>query len=274
MASLTRTLRSRRINGAASGRIIELENVEKVYSTRQGGQTPALTAVSLAVNAGEFVSLVGPSGCGKTTLLKICAGLLAPTSGAVRFLGTPGPAPPGAYGIVFQNAALLPWRTVMENLLFPADILKLDRNQARERARRLLLLARLDDVEDKYPGELSGGMQQRASLARALLHDPEILFMDEPFGALDALTREGLNLELQQIHLDQRKTIAFITHNIQEAVLLSDRIVVMTPRPGKMAAEVSNPMPRPRTLADSLKDEFRSIEVKVRSLLEQGGEGG
>jgi NitT/TauT family transport system ATP-binding protein len=248
--------------------ILETSGVEKRYQTRQGEGITALRDVSFSVDDGEFVSLVGPSGCGKTTLLKICAGLVPATGGTVDFRQTGAPVPPGVFGMVFQSPALLPWRTILANVLYPADILGLDRRAAKTRAQELLGLMGLGDVADKYPGELSGGMQQRVSIARALLHDPEMLFMDEPFGALDAMTREEMNMELQQVHLSQGKTVLFVTHSISEAVLLSDRVVVLSRRPGQVVADLRVPFGRPRTMEHRADPEFGKLELQIRQSLE------
>ncbi|WP_028924654.1 ABC transporter ATP-binding protein [Pseudonocardia acaciae] len=249
--------------------LLHLREVAKVYSTRSGEATTALRDVSLSLRAGEFVSLIGPSGCGKSTLLKIVAGLIDVTHGELVADGAE--LAPRNLGVVFQSPVMLPWRTVLRNVLLSADVLGLDRAEATERARRLLAAVGLDAVEQMYPTELSGGMQQRVAIARALLHDPAILLMDEPFGALDAITREDLNTRLQGLHTEQAKTVLFVTHNIDEAVFLSDRIVVMSGRPGRVVAEVPVDLPRPRSVRDKLSAEFRTIESLVRDKLEEGG---
>ena len=246
---------------------LSIAGVSKTYRTQRGEHTRAVEDVTLEVADGELVSVVGPSGCGKTTLMKMCAGLVGVTAGRIDYAGTGSTVPPGRSGIVFQTPALLPWRTILANVTLPADVLGLDRQDAQERARELLALVQLDGIETKYPGELSGGMQQRAAIARALLHDPEILFMDEPFGALDALTREDLNLQLQQVHMAQGKTIVFITHSIREAVLLSDRVVVMSAGPGRILADIPIPFERPRRLDQGADPEFAAIEARLRDLL-------
>lgn len=249
---------------------LHIQSAGKAYQTASGAQAVALEPVTTVIRQGEFVSLVGPSGCGKTTLLKMCAGLVKPTSGAITFGASGQPVQPGGYGIVFQAAALLPWRTVMENVLLPAVILGLPMQAARARAARLLDLVQLSHAADKYPRELSGGMQQRVSIARSLLHDPDILFMDEPFGALDAMTREGLNLALQNIQQDQGKTIVFVTHDIDEAVLLSDRVLVFSGDPGRLCADVNIALMRPRTMASKKQIEFYQAADFIRSSLEHG----
>jgi NitT/TauT family transport system ATP-binding protein len=252
---------------AASSGVLIAHEVSKTFGSAAGERTQALTPVDLTVRPGEFVSLVGPSGCGKTTLLKILSGLIAPTSGSISFGGQSGPVAAGSYGIVFQNAALLPWRNVLKNVMLPADLLGLERSAAEERARRLLDLVQLHGQEDKMPTELSGGMQQRTAIARALLHDPEVLFMDEPFGALDAMTREELNQQLQEVHGSQHKTVVFVTHSIPEAVTLSDRVVVMSSRPARIVEEIPIALPRPRTERDTTSEPFRDYESRIRNAL-------
>lgn len=248
---------------------LTMDGVHKTYDSATGAHR-ALLPTDAVVADGEFVSLVGPSGCGKTTLLKMCAGLVPPTGGEVTYRQTGAPVTPGVFGIVFQSPGLLPWRTVIGNVLLPADVLRLDKGRARIRGHELLELVGLQGTEKKYPGELSGGMQQRAAIARALLHDPDILFMDEPFGALDAMTRESLNMELQRVHTAQRKTIVFVTHNIQEAVFLSDRILVFSGSPGQVISDVEVPLGRPRRTEDQTSTEFRGLESRIRALLNTG----
>lgn len=227
---------------------IDVKNVSKLYSTRTGEKVLALSDVSLTVNKGEFVSLVGPSGCGKTTLLKIIAGLINHTDGQVNISGKPVKASQGNTGMVFQAPTMLPWRTILENVMLPVEVKRLDKVSYRRRAMELLDLVGLTGFESKYPSELSGGMQQRAGICRALIHDPDVLLMDEPFGALDAMTREYMNVELLKIWKESGKTIVFVTHSIPEAVFLSDRIVVMSPRPGKIEEVIEDNLPRPREL--------------------------
>ena len=215
--------------------MIVLDHVAKTFVTRGGEEVAAMADVSLEVGRNEFVCLVGPSGCGKSTLLRLVAGLVAPTGGTVSIGGTAVTEPRDDTGIVFQAPTLLPWASILDNVLFPLDMMgKLDA-AGRERARELLALVGLAGFEGKYPRELSGGMQQRAGICRALVHDPDILLMDEPFGALDALTREELTIELMRIWQERPKTILFVTHSIPEAVLLADRVVVMSARPGRIA---------------------------------------
>ena len=221
----------------------------------------ALDQISLDVHDNELITLVGRSGCGKSTLLRIVAGLLTPTSGTVTIGGVPVTGPRRDVAFMFQRPALLPWRSVLENVMLPVEIHKLDRREYGRRAHELLELVGLDGFERRAPWELSGGMQQRVALCRALVADPSILLMDEPFAALDALTREELSLELQRIWGENRKTIVFVTHSIDEAVLLADRVVVMTPRPGRIARIVSVDLPRPRSLGESRQ----SAELHRRS---------
>jgi NitT/TauT family transport system ATP-binding protein len=223
----------------------------------------ALASVDLEVHPNEFVSLVGRSGCGKSTLLRILAGLVPASGGTVEIGGRAVTGPRRDVGLMFQRPALMPWRSVIENVLLPAEILGLDRRAARRDAADLLELVGLAGFERQRPWELSGGMQQRVALCRALLHEPDVLLMDEPFAALDALTREELSLELQRIWSERRTTIVFVTHGIAEAVVLSDRVAVMTPRPGRIARVVDVAAPRPRSF-DAVDDD---AEAAVRALL-------
>jgi NitT/TauT family transport system ATP-binding protein len=245
---------------------IALEEVSKVYPTRDG-PLAALDGVCFDVADGEFVTVVGRSGCGKSTVLKIVAGLLGKTAGRVRVDGTEVTAPLRDAGIVFQAPTLLPWRSVLDNVLLPAEFLRMDAGLARRRARELLELVGLAGFERRYPRELSGGMQQRAAISRALIHDPRLLLLDEPFGALDALTREEMNLELLRIWSERRKTSLLITHSIPEAVFLADRVIVMSPRPGRVADIVPVPLPRPRTAALRLAPEFAQLVARIGALI-------
>jgi len=249
--------------------MLHIDGVAKTYVLQDKRRAVALLPVQARIAPGEFVSFVGPSGCGKTTLLKICAGLISQSEGKVTFAGTGRAVRPAEYGFVFQAPALLPWRTVLANVMLPADIMHLSREAARDRARRLLELVHLADAGTKYPRELSGGMQQRVAIARALLHNPAMLFMDEPFGALDAMTRENMNAELQDIHLTQNKTVLFVTHDIEEAVLLSDRILVMSSGPGRVVSDVTIPLPRPRDVSIKRMPEFYALTAAIRSALER-----
>jgi NitT/TauT family transport system ATP-binding protein len=232
----------------ADDAFISLRGVRKVYRTR-GEEFLAVSEATFDVASGELVALVGPSGCGKTTLLKILAGLHAADGGEVRIGNARDPFDPARdIGMVFQQPLLLKWRRIIDNVLLPAEILGLDMAKSRTRARELLALVGLSGFEDKYPYELSGGMQQRAAIARALVHDPKLILMDEPFGALDALTREKMNLELLRIWRESGKTIMFVTHGIAEAVFLGTRVVVLTAGPARMADNFDVELPHPRTL--------------------------
>jgi NitT/TauT family transport system ATP-binding protein len=259
------------VSTGAAEAALWIRGLGMVYAGRGGAEVEALAAVDLTVADREFVAIVGPSGCGKSTLRKLVTGLRRPTRGAIALYGRAVEGPRSDVGIVFQSPVLLPWRTVLDNVLLPADVLRLPRAEYRDRALALLELVGLGGFAGRYPQELSGGMQQRAAIARALIHDAKLLMMDEPFGALDAMTREGMNLELQRIWLAQRKTVVFITHSIAEAVFLADRIVVMSPRPGRILEVIANPMPRLRSLDDTLKPEFGELVRRVRVLL--GGQG-
>jgi NitT/TauT family transport system ATP-binding protein len=226
---------------------MSITRLSKTYSSR-GEPTVALQDIDFAVADGEFVAIVGPSGCGKSTLLKIMSGLLAPSTGEVRVNGTAVSAPRRDIGMVFQSPVLFPWRSVIDNVLLPVDVQRQDRPTHVKLAQELLALVGLAGFEDRYPWELSGGMQQRVAISRGLINDPTMLMMDEPFGALDAMTREHMNVELQRIWLERKKTILFITHSIPEAVFLADRVLVMTPRPGRIMTSRPIDLPRPRPL--------------------------
>jgi NitT/TauT family transport system ATP-binding protein len=247
--------------------VIELAGVSKTYRSRQGDLVRAVEEIALEVKEKEFVSLVGPSGCGKSTLLRLVAGLTPPTRGVVRIRGQEVREPFPDVGFVFQSAVLLPWRTVLGNILFSIEMLGLPRGTHRDRAQALLELAGLAGFERKYPWELSGGMQQRVAICRALVHDPSLLLMDEPFGALDAMTREEMGLELLRIWEERRKTILFVTHSIPEAILLSDRVVVMTSRPGRLARMLDIDLPRPRTVALEFTERFKQLSDEIRALI-------
>jgi len=229
------------------GTAIAVRNLSKAYATRDG-RVAALERITFGVGEGEFIAVVGPSGCGKSTLLKILAGLLPPTGGDAQLRGTPITGPRRDIGVVFQSPVLFPWRSVLDNVLLPVDVQGLPRARYADIARELLQLVGLEGFERRYPWELSGGMQQRVALTRALVHDPAMLLMDEPFGALDAMTREQMNLELQRIWLERQKTVLFITHSIPEAVFLGDRVLVMSPRPGRILEDLRVRLARPRSL--------------------------
>jgi NitT/TauT family transport system ATP-binding protein len=246
---------------------IRLDKVKKVYRTG-GVDFVAVSDVTMSVAEGEFVSLVGPSGCGKTTVLKILADLHGHDAGTVEIGDARHPFKPGRdVGMVFQQPLLLKWRTVIDNVLLPAEILGLPMATARERARDLLKLVGLAGFEDKRPYELSGGMQQRAAIARALIHDPRLVLMDEPFGALDALTRERMNLELLRIWSESQKTILFVTHSIQEAVLMGSHCAVLTAGPARMADYFAIDLPYPRRLDMRQSPVFGQYARRIYELL-------
>jgi NitT/TauT family transport system ATP-binding protein len=249
--------------------LIRMEGLSKRFLSLQGDGVMALKNVTASISEGEFVTVVGPSGCGKSTLMKILAGLVSYSDGIVTMADDVVRGSRRDIGVVFQSSILLPWRTVLDNVLLPAEVLGLPTQSSLSRARELIELVGIGGFEQKYPQELSGGMQQRASIARALLHDPSILLMDEPFGALDALTRENMNLELQRIWRESRKTIVLITHSVPEAVFLADRIFVMTPRPGRLEKIVSVDLPRPRDLSVMNSHRFGEIASEIRMLLNQ-----
>ena len=246
---------------------IHLSGVRKFY--RNGRQEHlAISDASFDVMPGELVALVGPSGCGKSTLLKILAGLHPHDAGEVRIGSLEHPFDPARdIGMVFQAPLLLKWRRILDNVLLPAELLGLPMGPARERARELMAMVGLKGYEDKYPYELSGGMQQRAAIARALVHDPKLVLMDEPFGALDALTREKMNLELLRIWKESGKTIMFVTHGISEAVFLGTRVVVLTSGPARMADNIPIELPRPRTLEMKTQEAFGVYTRRIYKLL-------
>jgi NitT/TauT family transport system ATP-binding protein len=249
--------------------LIVLDDVGMTYRA-ESGPVEALCDITLEVGRGQLVALVGPSGCGKSTLLRIVAGLRRPTTGRAVVDGRPVTRPIPAVGMVFQAPVLLKWRTVRDNVLLAAELSGLPAAAHRARADALLRLVGLGDFLDKTPRELSGGMQQRVALCRALLLDPPLLLMDEPFGALDAMTRDELNLELLRVWGEgsgERKTIVFVTHSIAEAVFLADRVVVMTPRPGRVARVVDVPLARPRTVATRAAPEFGALSLTIHEAL-------
>ena len=247
--------------------MIRLDGVEKTYRTRRGDVVRAVEDVTLHVAENEFVTLVGPSGCGKSTLLRLVAGLTPATRGAIRVRDTAVREPFPDVGFVFQQPVLLPWRSVLDNVLFSVEMLGQPPRQYRKQAADLLELTGLGGFETKYPRELSGGMQQRVAICRALLPDPSLLLMDEPFGALDAMTREEMSLELLRVWEERRKTILFVTHSIPEAILLADRVVVMTARPGRIARVLTVDLPRPRTMELEFDPRFKAASDEVRSLI-------
>jgi NitT/TauT family transport system ATP-binding protein len=240
------------------------------YAAQDGATMEALQDIGLSLGQGEFTSILGPSGCGKTTLLKIAAGLVRPSAGDVLHGGRPSDGPYEGLGLVFQTPVLLPWLTVMDNVLLPVRVLKRTVQAYHERAFELLKMTGLAGFDSRYPRELSGGMQQRVALVRAIIHDPKLLVMDEPFGALDALTRETMNIELQALWLATGKSVLFVTHSIPEAVFLSDRIVVMSARPGRIASVLKVDAPRPRTFDMLSNGPLAELVSSLRSILGKG----
>jgi NitT/TauT family transport system ATP-binding protein len=251
----------------APGGLVEVLGASKTYRTVSRKEVFALEPTRLTIAPGEFVAVVGPSGCGKTTLLNMMAGLLPSTSGEIQFQGRRLEGPHQEIGIVFQRPVLLPWRRIVDNVMLPVEVMNLrPREEYRRRTQALLEMVGLTGFEHAYPQELSGGMQQRAAIARALVYDSKLLLMDEPFAALDALTREEMNMELLRIWDLTKKAIVFVTHNIPEAVLLSDRIVVMTPRPGRVREIIEVDLPRPRSLSLMGNPRFGALADHIRSL--------
>lgn len=244
--------------------VLEMIGVTKRYAS---STTVAVQDVNLTLHQGEFVSLLGPSGCGKSTAMKMAAGLIERSGGHIRYRGKNQAVTAGSYGIVFQQATLLPWWTVEQNILLPARVLGLDMKKSQRRTHELLELVGLAGKGGMYPTELSGGMQQRVSIARALLHEPNLLFMDEPFGALDAMTRERLNFELLQVQQQLQLSVLFVTHSIAEAVLLSDRVVVMSASPGRLIGEIAIDIPKPRDVSVLEDPRFHQLEADVRKMM-------
>jgi NitT/TauT family transport system ATP-binding protein len=254
---------------------LRMAGVEKIYQARQG-EVHALSDINLTIGRGEFISLVGRSGCGKTTLLRILSGLLPPSAGTVEADGAPiwrgGKRNDEAFqhfGLVFQDANLFPWYTVAENISLPLKLRGMGKKARLSRASELCQLVGLPGFEKAYPRELSGGMRQRAAIARALSYDPTILLMDEPFGALDALTRDKMNLELQNIHAQAGATVVFVTHSIPEAVFLADRVVLLSPRPGRIRSITPVALARPRSLLTETSAEFQDVVRVLRSELDE-----
>ena len=245
---------------------IRVDGLTKTYKSKREGTVRALEDIAFTVKEGEFICLVGPSGCGKSTLLKILAGIVPHSVGQVAIKGKAPRDTANGVGLVFQTPVLLPWRTVLQNTMLPAQVLGLDAGAAEARARDLLRMVGLETFAASYPNELSGGMQQRCSITRALVHDPSILLMDEPFGALDAMTRDTMNLELQRIWRESRKTIFLITHSIPEAVFLADRVLVMSARPGRLVEEITIDLPRPRDLDSMSEPAFADAVRHIRGL--------
>ena len=248
--------------------LVRVSGVEKVYGSRQG-PVRAVASASFDVARGEFVSLLGPSGCGKSTLLMMIAGLEQPTGGMIELNGTPVLAPRRDIGIIFQDATLLPWKSTLENVLFPIRILRLPTARYAERARELLAMVGLTGFENHKPSQLSGGMRQRVAICRALIHDPAILLMDEPFSALDAITRDQMNVALAEIMERTAKTVIFVTHSIREAAFLSDRVLVMGGRPSRIILDAPMPFARPRRLDIEETPEFGHAVRRLRLTIEE-----
>src|SRR5579863_250801 len=252
--------------------LVSITNVQKTYITRHA-PVQAVASASVDVARGEFVSLLGPSGCGKSTLLMMMAGLERPTAGSIFLSGSEIKEPRRNIGIIFQDATLLPWKSALENVLFPVRILKLPIEPYRRRAKELLAMVGLSDFENKKPSQLSGGMRQRVAICRALIHDPDILLMDEPFSALDAITRDQMNVALSEILETYKKTVIFVTHSIREAAFLSDRVVVMGDRPSTIALDMKMPFERPRRFEIEETPEFVSVCRKLRLTIEEAHGG-
>jgi NitT/TauT family transport system ATP-binding protein len=256
---------------APSDPLVEVRGVSKVFRGRRGAAVDALRPIDLEIRRGEFLAVVGPSGCGKSTLLSIIAGLLRPSAGEVRIDGTGVAGPYSGLGIVFQKDLLLEWRSVLDNVVIQAEVRRMDMAIAREKARGLLRLVGLEGFERHYPAELSGGMRQRVAICRALLHDPPLLLMDEPFAALDAISRDQMCLDLLSIWSERRQTVLFITHSIPEAVFLADRVAVMSPRPGAFDELLEVGLARPRRLAVRETEGFTRHAGRIRELFEAQG---
>jgi NitT/TauT family transport system ATP-binding protein len=248
---------------AAAPPVLRIKGVRKFFKDLE-----AIRNVSLNVAANEFVSVLGPSGCGKSTLLMMIAGLITPTEGEIDINDSPVKSPRPEIGVVFQQPVLLPWRTVLDNVLFPIELLKRSRAKYRPRAMDLLTMAKIDDFAAKLPRQLSGGMRQRVSICRALIHDPNILLMDEPFSALDAITRDEMGVELLRIWQANRKTVIFVTHSIREAVFLSDRVMVMGRRPATIVEEAVIELSRPRRIAMTEDEDFNHYVRRLRRAIE------
>jgi NitT/TauT family transport system ATP-binding protein len=253
-----------------SAQFIELRAVGKTYQASDGVPIKAVETVSASISKGEFVSILGPSGCGKSTLMMMIAGLLQPSQGEILFKKQPVLSPLRDFGVVFQDAVLLPWRNVIENVELPGEVAGLDRTARREAAMAVIRMVGLAGFETKRPNELSGGMQQRVAIARALLLKPELILMDEPFGALDAMTREQMNLELQTVGMESKATIVFVTHSISEAAFLSDRVLVMSRRPSTIQEAVEIDIPRPRPVELLSSDRLGSYISHLRRSLNAG----
>jgi len=260
---------------AATGPVVRIAGVDKTFGTETGG-VHALEAIDLTIGQGEFVSLIGPSGCGKSTLLRLIGDLTSPTAGSIEVNGKPARRArlDRDYGMVFQAPVLMEWRTIAKNIELPLEIMGFDRAERARRSSELLRLVELEGFEGRHPWQLSGGMQQRVAIARALAFDPKLLLMDEPFGALDEMTRERMNLELMRIWTRLRTTVVFVTHSIPEAVFLSTRVVVMSPRPGRIAKIVDIDLPQPRDVETREQERYFELVTEVREALRRREGGG
>lgn len=245
---------------------LRTEHLKLVFPNGNGG-LEVLDDLSFAVAREEFVAVLGPSGCGKSTLLRVLAGLLRPTAGKVCFDGRPLQGPQRRVGLVFQHANLMPWRTVLRNITLPLELRGVPRAEARQRAEELIALVGLQGFEETLPRDLSGGMAQRVAIARALIHDPEVLLLDEPFAALDALTRERMWEELLRIWQARRKTVLLVTHSVTEALLLADRVLVLSPRPARLRLDLRVELPRPRSMSLRYTPAFARLDRRLRSAL-------
>ncbi len=245
--------------------VLEAQALRMTFYDRNRADLLALDGMSLQVADGEYLAIVGPSGCGKSTLLRLLAGLLRPISGTVLWRGEPLTEPRREIGFVFQRANLMPWRTVLGNIMLPLEVAGFAQADMAQRAHDLISLVNLEGFADAYPSQLSGGMQQRVALARALVYEPSVLLLDEPFGSLDALTRERMNAEMTRIWSLRRPTVVMVTHSISEAVFLADRVIVMSPRPGRVRTQFAVPLPRPRDMAVTMEPEFLALTRAVRA---------
>jgi NitT/TauT family transport system ATP-binding protein len=245
------------------GAMVRIADIKKTF-----GELEAIRQLSFDVADGEFLSVLGPSGCGKSTLLMMIAGLIGPSAGEIHIKDAKVAGPRREVGVVFQSPVLLPWRTVLQNVLFPIELLKLPRRQYERRAMDLLRMAKIDEFSGLLPRQLSGGMRQRVAICRALVHDPSILLMDEPFSALDAITRDEMAVELQRIWQANRKTVIFVTHSIREAAFLSDRVLVMARRPATIIDELAIDLPRPRPIAVTEDEAFNRLVRHLRNAIE------
>lgn len=248
---------------------LAVRGVTAVYTAPNGGSLPALGPVTFTTAPSEFITLVGPSGCGKSTLLRLLAGLQVPTKGSILLDGKPVTEPSPRVAIMFQDANLMPWRTIIDNVALPLELAGVSRDERNRTAQALLPQLGLEEFAPAYPGELSGGMAQRVALGRVLIQRPDVLLLDEPFGALDALTREQVSADLMSLWTQERQTVMMVTHDINEAVWLSDRVLVMSRRPGQIIADIAVPLPRPRVLAVTYSEEFGHIAQRVRANIER-----